>query len=139
MILPENLTKSFDLSARVLASLSRAFTLSAPWVMLTSISETVAVCSSVALAIVFARSFTLFTLPVIFSTAETASPIPWVKDVMIEVISSVAWEVCFASSFTSFATTAKPFPASPALAASIVAFRAKRFVCSAMLFITPIM
>ena len=41
----------------------------------------------------------------------------------------MASAVCFESSFISFATTAKPFPASPALAASIVAFNAKRFVC----------
>ena len=37
---------------------------------------------------------------------------------------------------TSFATTAKPLPASPALAASIVAFSASRFVWSAMSLIT---
>ena len=32
----------------------------------------------------------------------------------------------------SSATTLKPFPASPACAASMAAFMAKRFVCSAM-------
>jgi hypothetical protein len=35
-----------------------------------------------------------------------------------------------ASDFTSCATTAKPRPASPARAASIVAFNASRFVCA---------
>ena len=44
--------------------------------------------------------------------------------------------VSCASSFTSFATTAKPLPASPARAASIVAFNASRFVCSAIEVIT---
>lgn len=34
------------------------------------------------------------------------------------------------------ATTAKPFPASPALAASMEALRARRFVCEAMSRIT---
>ena len=38
----------------------------------------------------------------------------------------------FASSLTSLATTAKPLPASPALAASIVALSASRLVCSAI-------
>ena len=44
----------------------------------------------------------------------------------------MASAVSLASSFTSLATTAKPLPASPARAASMVALRASRFVCSAM-------
>ncbi len=44
----------------------------------------------------------------------------------------VAWAVWLARLFTSPATTAKPLPASPARAASIVAFRASRLVCPAM-------
>jgi hypothetical protein len=40
------------------------------------------------------------------------------------------FDVCAASALTSDATTAKPRPASPARAASIVAFSAKRLVCS---------
>ena len=51
-------------------------------------------------------------------------------------MSSVAFAVSCASSLTSLATTAKPLPASPARAASIVALSASRFVCSAMLVIT---
>ena len=47
-------------------------------------------------------------------------------------ISSVAFAVWPASAFTSLATTAKPRPASPARAASIVALSASRLVCSAM-------
>ena len=47
-------------------------------------------------------------------------------------MSSVAFAVSCASSFTSLATTAKPLPASPARAASMVAFSASRFVCSAI-------
>ena len=46
-------------------------------------------------------------------------------------MSAAALAVSFANSFTSWATTAKPFPASPARAASMVAFRASRFVCCA--------
>ena len=42
----------------------------------------------------------------------------------------VAEAVSLARSLISFATTAKPLPASPALAASMVAFKARRFVCS---------
>jgi hypothetical protein len=51
-------------------------------------------------------------------------------------MSSVAFAVSFASSLTSFATTAKPLPASPARAASIVALSASRFVCWAIDVIT---
>jgi hypothetical protein len=48
---------------------------------------------------------------------------------MCDEISSVAFAVWLASDFTSEATTAKPRPASPARAASIVALSASRFVC----------
>ena len=51
---------------------------------------------------------------------------------MLPLISSVAREVWPANSLTSLATTAKPLPNSPARAASIVAFNANRFVCSAI-------
>ena len=51
-------------------------------------------------------------------------------------MSSVALAVSRASSLTSLATTAKPLPASPARAASIVALRARRLVCSAIDVIT---
>ena len=51
-------------------------------------------------------------------------------------MSSVAFAVSWASSLTSLATTAKPLPASPARAASMVALSASRLVCSAMLVIT---
>lgn len=51
-------------------------------------------------------------------------------------ISSVAFVVFFARSFTSFATTANPFPASPARDASIIALSASRLVCSAIDVIT---
>ncbi len=51
---------------------------------------------------------------------------------ILRLISSVALAVSLASSLTSLATTAKPLPASPARAASMVAFRARRLVCWAM-------
>ena len=47
---------------------------------------------------------------------------------MWAAISSVDRAVCPARPFTSEATTAKPLPASPARAASIVAFSASRLV-----------
>ena len=53
-------------------------------------------------------------------------------------MSSVARAVSWARSLTSPATTAKPLPDSPARAASMVALRASRLVCSAMLVITLI-
>src|SRR6202451_2689336 len=58
--------------------------------------------------------------------------------VILRLISPVDFAVCLASSFTSLATTAKPLPASPARAASIVALRASRLVCCAIEVITLI-
>ncbi len=55
---------------------------------------------------------------------------------MCDEISSVALAVWLASDFTSDATTAKPRPASPARAASMVAFSARRLVCSAIALIS---
>ncbi len=63
------------------------------------------------------------------STAALVSV--WIASIL-RLMSSVALAVCLASSFTSLATTAKPLPASPARAASMVAFNASRFVCCAM-------
>src|SRR3979490_2206295 len=51
-------------------------------------------------------------------------------------ISPVAFAVCSASAFTSEATTAKPRPDSPARAASMVAFKASRLVCPAIVLIS---
>ena len=51
-------------------------------------------------------------------------------------ISPVAFAVCSASAFTSDATTAKPRPASPARAASMVALSASRLVWPAMVLIS---
>ena len=74
---------------------------------------------------------------VIVSMAETACcVVPWICPICW-LISSVALAVCAASSLTSAATTAKPRPASPARAASIVALSARRFVWLAMLEISP--
>src|SRR6266487_3159307 len=52
-------------------------------------------------------------------------------------ISSVALAVCAASSLTSCATTEKPLPASPALAASMVALSANKLVCAATALMRP--
>ena len=56
---------------------------------------------------------------------------PWMASIF-RPMSSVALAVCLASSLTSLATTANPFPASPARAASIVAFKASKLVCWAI-------
>jgi hypothetical protein len=50
-------------------------------------------------------------------------------------ISEVVFLLCSANFLISSATTAKPLPASPALAASIAAFNASKLVCSAITFI----
>ena len=53
-------------------------------------------------------------------------------------VSLAACALLAASSPTCVATTAKPFPISPALAASIDAFRESIFVCCAIELISPI-
>ena len=64
--------------------------------------------------------------------AMTQSPVAdWIA-VTWPAISSVAFAVWLASSLTSEATTAKPRPASPARAASMVALSARRLVWLAM-------
>ncbi len=57
----------------------------------------------------------------------------------ISAIFSAEVAVSVASLRTSSATTAKPRPASPARAASMVAFRARRLVCWAILVMTSTM
>ena len=69
-------------------------------------------------------------------TPRIASTTDAVADVIASICawtSSVALAVWLARFFTSDATTAKPLPASPARAASMVAFNASRLVCAAML------
>jgi hypothetical protein len=56
---------------------------------------------------------------------------PCSSELTVLVISSVELVVAAARLLTSPATTAKPRPASPVRAASIVAFKARRNVCSA--------
>lgn len=51
------------------------------------------------------------------------------------LIISVSLLDCSANFLTSSATTANPLPCSPARAASILAFKANRLVCSVMLWI----
>jgi hypothetical protein len=74
--------------------------------------------------------------------AFTALPVAvWISEIW-EAISSVAFAVWSARDLTSEATTAKPLPASPARAASMVALSASRFVWLAIslirLTISPI-
>src|SRR5271166_2357036 len=72
----------------------------------------------------------------IWSIADTAALVSFWMASILPLMSSVAVAVCLASSLTSLATTAKPLPASPARAASMVAFNASRLVCWAMLVMT---
>ena len=72
-------------------------------------------------------------MPAIEVISDTARRVAsWISVTWFE-ISPVACEVWLASSLTSEATTANPLPASPARAASMVAFSASRLVCDAIL------
>ena len=71
-------------------------------------------------------------LPAAMPMELTTARVAFCTSPICAAIWAVAPEVWSASDFTSAATTAKPLPASPAWAASIVAFRARRLVCMAM-------
>ena len=89
-------------------------------------------CSSTEDANVFETWLTLEITSRISLAASIESLVEvWIAFILSE-ISSVACAVWLASCLTSVATTANPLPASPARAASMVAFSARRFVCSAM-------
>src|SRR5208282_990140 len=89
---------------------------------LRAISLVVASCCSTAVAIVPEISLTwLMTAPIDAMASTAALLLVWMAPIL-RLMSSVALAVALASSFTSLATTAKPLPASPARAASMVAF-----------------
>src|SRR5262249_15762654 len=100
--------------------------------MLRVISCVAAPCSSTADAMVVAISETRLIVPPISLIALTDSCVAACISAICVLISLVALAVCEASCLTSWATTAKPLPASPARAASIVALSASRLVCSAI-------
>ncbi len=99
---------------------------------LRTISAVVADCSSTAAAIVPCNPSMRAMTSEICAIAAVAAAASDCVAATREVISSVARAVCIANSFTSPATTANPRPASPARAASMVAFSARRFVCPAI-------
>lgn len=89
-------------------------------------------CASIAAAILEPICEILpILLPISVMALTDSSVAAWISAICC-AISEVALAVCVASDFTSCATTAKPRPALPARAASIVALRAKRFVCLAI-------
>src|SRR6266700_7014688 len=102
------------------------------------ISLVVAVCSSTAVAMVFWMSL-IWAMIWLISVMPSIAPLvsAWMASIL-RLISSVALAVSLANSFTSLATTAKPLPASPARAASMVAFNARRWVCAAIVVMTLI-
>ena len=109
--------------------------LAASWT-LRAISCVAAPCSSTAAAIVVAISFTELMVAAISWMAPTDSFVAFWIAVICWPISSVAFAVWVARLLTSAATTAKPLPASPARAASIVALSASRLVWLAMSLIS---
>ena len=103
---------------------------------LREISRVAEPCSSIAAAIaVPIWSISAMTSATLRIAVTVSSLAAWIAAICSE-ISVVALAVWPASDFTSEATTAKPRPASPARAASMVALSASRLVCSAMLWIS---
>ncbi len=95
---------------------------------LREISCVAAPCSSTAAAMAAATSDSRSMVPPISWMALTDSCVAdWIPETCAP-ISPVAFAVCSASALTSEATTAKPRPASPARAASMVALSASRLV-----------
>ena len=80
-------------------------------------------------------SFCLFTVSIVFVILSLVLVIVLSSTLIVLPISSALFLVCSESERISSATTAKPFPASPALAASMLAFKASRLVCEDMLTI----
>ena len=105
-----------------------ASTLWAARSMAPEISSVAAPCSCTAAEMAVAASFSRVTVSFMVSIASATCLVTSLTASMRAPISSVARLVCPASAFTSAATTEKPLPASPARAASMVAFRASRFV-----------
>src|SRR5215213_513991 len=103
---------------------------------LREISCVAAPCSSTAAAMVEEISDSFSMVPLISLIAFTESWVAAWMPVICWPISPVALEVCSASAFTSEATTAKPRPASPARAASMVALSANRLVWPAMVLMS---
>ncbi len=92
------------------------------------ISRVDADCCSTADATATAMPFiSVIVAPIVRIAATACCVTRWISPIC-PAISSVALAVWPARLFTSPATTAKPRPASPARAASIVALRARRLV-----------
>ena len=86
-------------------------------------------CSSIAAAMDATISLTSAMTRDTFSISVMPPAVADCTPAMRALISSVAAAVCCASVLISLATTANPFPADPARAASIVALSASRLVC----------
>jgi hypothetical protein len=99
---------------------------------LCEISPVAAPCSSTATETAVAQLSISCMRPEMRLIADTALEVAACTAMISLEISSVALAVCTASDLTSEATTAKPLPASPARAASMVALSARRLVCPAM-------
>ena len=99
---------------------------------LRSISDVVALCSSTTADTAPWSPSTVLTACEIRATALCTSAASRVTASSTGAMVPIALDVCWARSLTSPATTAKPAPADPARAASMVAFRASRWVCPAM-------
>ncbi len=104
--------------------------------MLRVISAVAALCSCTDAAIADCVVLICSMMRLISEMAVTAPRLSARIALTRRAMSSVARAVSRARSFTSFATTANPLPASPARAASISAFNARMFVCSAMELMT---
>ena len=99
---------------------------------LSAISPVVAFCSATA-PLTFSNTGRIASIACeMRCTASTEPAASRCSASIFLVISSVAFWVCTASAFTSVATTAKPRPASPARAASMVELRASSVVCRAI-------
>ena len=91
----------------------------------------------------FSASLETCTPRSMVSTPRPTAPIAFVDSVCTALMRSLMDRVLAparsASSLISSATTAKPLPCSPAWAAMMAAFSARRFVCSATSSMTPTM
>ena len=107
--------------------------------MFVDMSWVTMLCSSTAAAVEVMYSLTPAIAALISdSEVATAAAIELSASISEEIV-SVAYLAWLARLFTSEATTAKPRPASPARADSIVALSASRLICPVMLEIISTM
>lgn len=123
-----------DVTLELISAMPRA-----AWFTFSEMSLVITACSSMASDMEMTMSFMSSMTDMISAISLAVTVVTFWMAATVRRMFSVAAAVCWDSSLISPATTAKPRPAAPALAASMVAFKASRLVweeMAAMLAVT---